>query len=103
MYEQIIKLAQGIKPEYIKIYDIPLYQPYEILNFDWKETQHGSKVIAYLDNNKWFYLPQRFTKFLNTEDPYLTKMNDRNWTIVYKGRQSSNGLAIFELNYYKNC
>lgn len=102
MFEQIINIALGIKPEYTRIDDIPLNQPYKILSFEWKESQYGSKTVAYLENNKWFYLPQRITKYLNKEDPYLTKMNDVKWTIIYKGRQSLNGPAIFELNFTKN-
>lgn len=71
----------------------------DIIKFQWKDTSNGTKAAVYLDNNKWFYLPQRMSKTLLNVDPYLTMMNGKSWTIVFKGRATPNGLAIFDLKY----
>lgn len=98
-YQDIINVAKGIKPEYTKIDDLPQNEELHINKFQWKDTIYGAKVLVYLENNTFFYLPQRMNKSLANQDPYLTMMNNKSWTITYRGRISPNGLAIFDLKY----
>lgn len=98
-YQEIINVAKGIKPEYTKIDDLPQNEELQIYKFQWKDTIYGSKVAVYLSNNSWFFLPQRINKSLTNQDPYLSMMNNKNWTMIFKGRTAPNGLAIFDLKY----
>lgn len=99
-YQDIIDIAKGVKSEYTKIDDLPQNEELQILKFQWKDNaSYGTKVAVYLENSKWFYFPDRISKALTNQDPYLTMMNNKSWTITFRGRISPYGIATFDLKY----